>query len=271
MNDVERMVAELAARPEGVDEAEYAEREAESLRGWESTRNLSHIRSYAMSVPRPRGFDLVLTGDAARGWPEVERWWVLETLTTHLIGAHMASGAQVLLGYALTVGETRPAEWMAAALQARMKLYPDAYEGQHFPRFMLHLHRAYTPDAKAGPGAIPELGPYAAIFAAWDDADALAAALADVCTHRVVEVVAAERADVVSEFRFAPLLPVEVTAVQRIRADRGELPVAVEHPLLRTPLAAIPTTRSYDPSTDPWYQRVVELGTTSVLKPDFHW
>ena len=258
-----------------VSEKDFAARERDCIEGYEANleqpvRALSRARTFAMTLPRRRGHQQVIAGEAD-GWREMERWWVLETLATHLIGPHIASNAQVLLGFALAQGEATPAGWMATALEARMKKSPDAYEGQFFPRFMLHLHRTLAPGSAAGPGSIPDLGPYADVFSSWSDPDALAGALAEVCTYRI-DAVVTEGPDEVSEFRFAPLLPLEVAAVAAIRRARNEPWTPVSHPLLDTPLAKIPPKRTYDPSTDPWFERITAAAkAASRHDPDCDW
>jgi hypothetical protein len=271
------IVAEIATAHRSADDAELDQREAECLAGYEKWRAqgkavkaLSRVRSFAMTVAMHRGFARVLGGHD-HGWREVERWWLLETATSHWIGAHIASGAHVLLAYALALGEDEAAEWLGADLRARMAKLPEAYESAFFPRFVAHLHRVLAPNSKAGPGAIPELGPYDAVLQAWDDPPALARALVGICEHRLTQVVG-EADDEVSEFRFAPILPVEIAAVATIRRRRGEVMPEVDHPLMRTPLAAIPTTRSYDPHSDAWFGRAVDAAVAEGRSTaDFRW
>jgi hypothetical protein len=275
--DIASIIGNLSAPYLANDLAVLDEQEAECLAGydrWESegrhVKALSRVRTFAMTVPMHRGFALVMRGDAG-GWREIERWWLLESIASHWIGAHIASGAHVLLAYALALSEDAPAEWLATDLRARMAKYPDAYAPASLPRFADHLQRAYAPGSKAGPGAIPELGPYADVFAAWDDPARLSGAIAAVCDHRL-QTVASERADDLPEFGFAPLLPVDVAAIATIRRRRGEVMPDVDHPLLRTPLAAIPTTRTYEPEGDPWFRRAVDAAVAEGRAPaDFEW
>ncbi len=271
------VVAEIAEAHLAARDAELDDREAECLAGYEkwraqgkSVKALSRVRSFAMTVAMHRGFARVL-GGGEDGWREVERWWLLETATSHWIGPHIASGAHISLAYALALGEDGAAEWLGADLRARMAKQPEAYEAAFFPRFVAHLHRVWGPNSKAGPGAIPELGPYDAVLAAWDDPPALARALVGICEHRIAGVVA-EGDDEVSEFRFAPILPVEIAAIATIRRRRGESMPDVDHPLMRTPLAAIPSTRTYDPQSDPWYRRALDAAVAEGRAPaDFRW
>lgn len=275
--DAASLVAEIAAAHRSASETELDHREAECLVGYEKWRvqgkgvkALSRVRSFAMTVAMHRGFAQVL-GGRTEGWRELERWWLLETATSHWIGPHIASGAHVLLAYAMALAEDAAAQWLATDLRARMAKQPEAYAEAVFPQFIGHLHRVFAPNSKAGPGAIPELGPYAGVLAAWDDPPSLGRALAEVCDFRLAQVVA-EADDEVSEFRFAPILPVEIAAIATIRRRRGETMPAVDHPLLRTPLAAIPTTRTYDPDTDPWYQRALDAAVAEGrAEPDVAW
>ena len=87
-----------------------------------------------------------------------------------------------------------------------------------------------------------DLGPFQTVFTAWKRTEALSRALEEVCDFHCDH--ARYRADGNMIFLWEPyrVLPVEILAVRRIRADLGLPTPEVQHPLMQTPLAEVPET-----------------------------
>lgn len=275
--DIAAVVARLLADYEELDEEALAEEEADTLEELEDARTmgetrgaLAMVQAFAMAVPVHRGIHRVLAGDDG-GWQEIERAWLLETFALRLVGPQLGAAAADLLAVAIALGEDEPARWLAEALDRRMAAIPEAYEGRFFAPFVARLH-ALAEGGSPQAHASADLGPYRAVLDAWGEPARLAIALADACDERVGAAAALAEEDGTAEFRFAPIVPFEIAAVGSVRRRRGEPMPACEHPLLSTPLAAIPTRRTYVPDADPWYARAREVAVAGgLLAPGFHW
>jgi hypothetical protein len=113
---------------------------------------------------------------------------------------------------------------------------------RHFEPFMVCLY------AKVRDQPIPlnldrcDLGVYGPILSQWDD-EAVAAALHKACDYHC-KVMFGTDPDWDSEFDRPPLdlIPVEVYAMNRLRAHSGLRPVEVDHPLMRVIGPIVPAT-----------------------------
>jgi hypothetical protein len=99
------------------------------------------------------------------------------------------------------------------------------------------------------------MGVYEGIFESWSKPKELAKAVAAACEHHLEGI---GQGDNIGEFERIPLVPVEIAALRPVRAKEGlELP-DVDHPLLQTPLAKIPSKRTYDRAKDERLERFLE-------------
>jgi hypothetical protein len=272
--------ARRVAGNRSLDAAAFDALEAEHLAGFQekvgegrAVVGLSRVQSYAFGVAQRRGLSLVLAGDP-RGWCEVERGWLLDTVTAHWIGPHMASGASMLLAHALALGEDVAAGWMVDALRARMEKDADLHGSQALPFF---LHRLYDMalggTAEPLPLEAPPLGPYQAVLDAWDAPEVLERALFDLCDHRLLGLGYPDRDDQDGWPPRRPvILPLDIAAVAAVRRRRGEEMPTIVHPLTEPPLGAIPARRTYRPEEDPWFLRALDAAVAAGrAQPDFRW
>jgi hypothetical protein len=274
--EASRVLAGVLAPFEEIDEADLVEEEADTLEEYDDARAsgevkgaLAMVRAFAIAVPVSRGLHRVLAGDAS-GWVEIERAWLLESLTIHLIGPRMADAAPELLAYALVLGEDEPAGWLAELVRASAQAQGECTP---YAAFVERLHARVAAADGSGSGAIGDLEAYGEVLRAWDDPAGLSAALAHACDLHLRLVADAEDDDEApAVLRFAPPIPLEIAAALAVRRRRGEPIPVVAHPLVHTPLATIPERRTYAPEPDPWFRRALDVAIAGGLLPaDFRW
>lgn len=274
--EASRVLARVLAPYEELDEADLAEEEADTLEEFDDARAsgevkgaLAMVRAFAIAVPVSRGIQRVLAGDAG-AWEEIERAWLLESLTIHLIGPRMADAAPELLAYALVLGEDVSAGWLADLVRASARAQGECAP---YAAFVERLHaRVVATDASASE-AIGDLEEYGEVLRAWDDPAGLSAALARACDlHLQIAAEAEDDDDAPAVLHFAPPIPFEIAAALAVRRRRGEPIPVVAHPLVHTPLATIPERRTYAPEPDPWFRRALDVAIAGGLLPaDFRW
>lgn len=149
------------------------------------------------------------------------------------------------LAHAMATGDDVFAEWCGRTLLTNFSSSMGLYDRspRAFEPFMVHLFARWQ--SLPVPGfTIPcvPLGVYQELLDAWDDEQAFATALVKVCDYHVEHSIEERVAH--AEFVSVPhnVFPAEILAVKRLRNAAGLPWPAVEHPLLNTPLAQLPTS-----------------------------
>ena len=187
---------------------------AEDLSGWQALR-LGHGFASAAILLSDR---LYLADRRPTKPPRTDEWQV---------------GHAVALGLALGVGAD---DRTLAIFERRMR---DGSLGESrgpYARYLLALGRLLDPREEPSTFAGDEMGPWRALFAAWDDDEAFAAALCLALEHHVEHAVPSSRH--LGEFEGGPeqAFPTEIVAALRLRESRGLATPYIDHPLARTTL-----------------------------------
>lgn len=226
---------------------------------------LTYVQSFAMSTPRNLGFHHVLSGSPVEGWRSLERSWFVEALSTWAMGPPAASDAAELLTHAMIVGDEEVAAWMANLTEGRLGKDADRaddWKGLPYPRFALGLYRRWL-----GRGTFENVdGVYARVAEAWNS-EAFGEALDAACEYHLEQ--AMDEQSVRNDFRAYSIAPVELVAIRLVREREGLRMPEVSHPLAHTPLAQMPIgPTGYDPTSDPWVQRAIDVAKPAGLLPN---
>lgn len=159
--------------------------------------------------------------------------------TTHL------NLAARCLAHAMAVGDNGFAEWCGNTLIANFQTGVGLYDRSPsaFDPFMLQLF-ATAHEVSMTAIRIPcaPLGVYGELLDAWNNDRRFASALIKICDYHIERSIEERAAH--SEFVSVPhnLFPAEILAAKRIRGSSGLQWPDAEHPLLRSPLAELPSS-----------------------------
>ena len=188
----------------------------------------------------------VVAGDLA-GWAELHKGIHSDALSFRImvvanINYGVAYEVSLALAYALAVGDYELSRVMAECYcRSAERGLIATYSEIGFESFALWLYCEATNSTLHAPFAVPQWGDqYAPVIETWNDVDALKGVLERLCNvHRTY---ARDRAG----FGYAQfhepfdILPLEIVAMQRVRRHLGLAVPVVDHPLMASPLAAIP-------------------------------
>jgi hypothetical protein len=139
------------------------------------------------------------------------------------------------------------ADWMARRLEQSRKddsLKPWTWE-QAVPRLVIALHRYLGGNKNLSD---LELGVYENIFGHWDDQAGLKKALIQAADYHAENLEDKSDEDI-AEFNAIPIniMPAELISIQRVREKLGLETPAIDHPLMKTPLANPPRDLNFKP------------------------
>jgi hypothetical protein len=185
----------------------------------------------------------VLEGNDS-GWALLDRvlhyrWWRYRVS----IQGEFASRVALVLAHAIVFEEDGKADWLAdrlicASMSTEYELI--GWELTSMPGLILWLWsklRGRTPPEGV---RLARREPYERIVATWEEPPALHEAILLACDHHLDDAMMAMSGKGYPEFGTTPydVFPVELLALSRVRSVLGLMPIAFEHPLLSTHLAA---------------------------------
>jgi hypothetical protein len=213
-----------------------------------------------------RAIQRILDGDEG-GWEDADRAYLYLVWDRRVEPRGFIHEAALLYLHARAVGDERHVAWLGERLATSLA------EGQPFslPEHSATAHFAGWL-SRRGTGAPAcatkgSLGPYRKVIDAWDDADALEAALAEACDHHLKQ--ASSAADFTDfALRLYSVLPIEVHAIVAVRASEQQPTKLPDHPLLAAPFMKRPP-RLTVPRRDEWIDRVIQKAVTTGFLTDF--
>ncbi|HEX4263312.1 MAG TPA: hypothetical protein VH597_03150 [Verrucomicrobiae bacterium] len=112
------------------------------------------------------------------------------------------------------------------------------------PRLVIALHRYLEGNKNLSD---LELGAYEDIFGHWEDSDGLKKALLQAADYHAANL--KDKGNDIAEFSGAPIdiMPAELVSIQRVREKLGLETPAIDHPLMKTPLANPPRDLKFTP------------------------
>ena len=201
-----------------------------------------HVGAHHVLRGYPSGWGDIAKSHLYLAWNERT---LMARLDRRVAKSVMIDRSVFVLLHAIGVREDVIATWfgerLVAGLRSRSEKLTGWASAPLYP-FALHLYAKWKHlPPECCPGDEYPLGGYRDLLDAWDSEDEFAARLADACDYHVAQAFD-DSEDDTQDF-FAPLydlFPVEILAIRRIRREQGLPMPAIDHPLLRTPLASPP-------------------------------
>jgi hypothetical protein len=204
----------------------------------------------------------IMKGDTS-GWHLIERetYW-LAHMITHVKDAYSSNDRMYggTLGMCLLWGYDKEAAAVAAVAEKTFSGNKVFYSTERFIHvFMAALSKkAITGSWPAFTDLIPKDHIYQRLIAAWNDESAFAQLMLEACDYHIYSIYddGGNKANEILAFEF---IPFDIRSIEFVRAKEGLPNAQIDHPLMQTPLAAIPAERpGYDPAGDEILQLVIK-------------
>ena len=204
----------------------------------------------------------ILNGDNS-AWVLIEQqtYWMAHIIEKVPGSIHMDSrNYGGILGMSMLWGYDDLAALIAADAERAFQKDREKFErAQAIHVFMASLYRKYKD------GTIPEyfsiLPPdhiYQRLIASWQDEAAYAKLMPEVCDYHLYSAYDDGKNKMLEILTF-DLIPFDIRTIELVRKKEGLPTPAIDHPLLKTPLADIPAQRpGYDPASDEILQLVLK-------------